>query len=70
MQEGGHARCTLGLTPAESLPYSSDHYEPFWAACRISICRSISTFFWTRTRTSELLFTRRATAPRCPQTQA
>jgi predicted TIM-barrel fold metal-dependent hydrolase len=23
----------LGLTPAESLPYSSNHYEPFWAAC-------------------------------------
>ncbi len=23
----------IGLVPAEDLPYSSEHYEPFWAAC-------------------------------------
>jgi hypothetical protein len=34
VSQGRAARGYHGLVPAEELPYSSDHYERFWAACQ------------------------------------
>lgn len=33
-KQGGMRGATIGLVPADGLPYSSPHYERFWAACR------------------------------------
>jgi len=32
-RRSGMRGACIGLTPAEGLPYSSEHYERFWAAC-------------------------------------
>ena len=33
-RKAGLRGATIGLVPSEELPYSSDHYERFWAACQ------------------------------------